>query len=50
MANGGLPAEWDALPHPARVRKAVEIGRHSRSDAGAARLLGEWRSAGFTQR
>ena len=50
MANGALPTEWEALAHSARVRKAVEVGRQSRTDAGAARLLREWRAGGFTQR
>jgi hypothetical protein len=50
MASGGLPAEWEALSHSARVRKAVEVGRQSRSDATAARLLRDWRAGGFTQR
>ncbi|MBN9521188.1 hypothetical protein J0H58_22150 [bacterium] len=50
MANGGLPAEWEGLPYSARVRKAVEVGRQSLSDAKAARLLREWRAGGFTQR
>jgi hypothetical protein len=50
MASGGLPAEWEALSHSARVRKAVELGRQSRSDATAARLLRDWRAGGFTQR
>jgi hypothetical protein len=50
MANGGLPAEWEVLSHSARVRKAVEVGRHSRSDATAARLLRDWSAGGFTQR
>jgi hypothetical protein len=50
MPSGGLPAEWDALPHSARVRKAVEVGRWSLTDATATRLLREWRAGGFTQR
>jgi hypothetical protein len=50
MANRGLPVEWEALSHSARVRKAVEVGRQSRSDAAAARLLRDWSSGGFTQR
>src|SRR5262249_24582582 len=50
MANDGLPAEWEALSHSARVRKAVEVGRQSRSGATAAKLLGDWRTGGFTQR
>jgi hypothetical protein len=50
MANGALPAEWEALSHSARVRKAVEVGKQSRADAAAARLLREWRAGGFTQR
>lgn len=50
MANGALPAEWEALSHSARVRKAVEVGRQSRTDAKAARMLREWRAErGFTQ-
>jgi hypothetical protein len=50
MANGKLPAEWEALPHSARVRRAVELGRQSRTDARAAQLLRDWRTGGFTQR
>src|SRR5262245_58382737 len=50
MANSGLPAEWEARSHAARVRKAVEIGRQSWADAEAARLLRDWRAGGFTQR
>ena len=50
MAKGGLPAAWEAIPHSARVRKAVEVGRQSRSEPGAARLLRGLRSGGFTQR
>lgn len=50
MANGGLPPEWEALSHSARIRKAIEVGRESRSDATAARLLRDWGSGGFTQR
>jgi hypothetical protein len=50
MANAGLPGEWEALPHSARVRKAVEVGRKSRTDTKAARLIREWRGGGFTQR
>lgn len=50
MANDGLPAEWEALSHSARIRKAVEVGRQSRSDFAAARLLRDWRTGGFTQR
>src|SRR5687767_8763959 len=51
MANGALPAEWEALSHSARVRKAVEVGKQSRTDAKAAKLLREWRTeGGFTQR
>src|SRR6266511_3730235 len=50
MANGALPAQWEALSHSARVRKAVEVGKQSRTDASAARLLREWRAGGFTQR
>ncbi len=50
MANDGLPAEWEALSHPARVRKAVEVGRQSRSDATVTWLLRDWRTGGFTQR
>jgi hypothetical protein len=50
MDSGGLPAEWEALSHSARVRKAVELGRQSRSHATAARLLREWGAGGFTQR
>ena len=50
MANGGLPDEWEGLPHSGRVWKAVEVGRWSRSDAAAAQLLRDWSSGGFTQR
>jgi hypothetical protein len=50
MASDGLPAEWEALPHSGRVRKAVEVGRRSRTDGDAARLLRDWRTGGFTQR
>ena len=50
MSNIGLPAEREALSHSARVRKAVEVGRQSRSDAAAAWLLRDWRTGGFTQR
>ncbi|HEY1188911.1 MAG TPA: hypothetical protein VGE74_14750, partial [Gemmata sp.] len=50
MANGALPANWEALSHSARVRKAIEVGKQSRAEAGAARLLNEWRAGGFTQR
>ena len=50
MVNSGLPAEWEALSHSARVRKAVEVGRQSRSDTTAAQLLSDWGSGGFTQR
>lgn len=51
MANGALPAEWEELSHSARVRKAVEVGKQSRTDAKAARMLREWRTeGGFTQR
>ena len=50
MANGGLPPEWEALSHSARIRKAIEVGRGSRSDASAGRLLRDWGSGGFTQR
>lgn len=50
MASEGLPAEWEAIHHSIRVRKAVELGRQSRSDLTAARLLSNWRVSGFTQR
>ncbi|WP_165245528.1 hypothetical protein [Paludisphaera soli] len=50
MTNGGLPIEWESISHSARVRKAVEVGRRSRSDPSAARLLRDWSSGGFTQR
>jgi hypothetical protein len=50
MANGALPAEWEALSHSARVRRAVELGRRSRTDARAAQQLRDWRGGGFTQR
>ncbi|HEY2783969.1 MAG TPA: hypothetical protein VGJ05_03265 [Fimbriiglobus sp.] len=50
MASGGLPTEWEALSHSARVSKAVELGRKSRASAAAARLLREWGAGGFTQR
>src|SRR4051812_22410261 len=51
MAKASLPAEWEALAYPARVRKAVEVGRQSRADADAARMLRAWRAGGgFPQR
>jgi hypothetical protein len=50
MAKRGLPAEWESIPHSTRARKAVELGRQSRTDESAARLLRDWRSGGFTQR
>ncbi len=50
MMNRALPAEMESLPHSGRVRRAVEIGRRSRSDPEAARLLRDWREGGFTQR
>jgi hypothetical protein len=51
MANEALPAEWEVLPFAARVRKAVEVGRQSRTDAAAAEMLAVWRTeGGFTQR
>jgi hypothetical protein len=50
MAKGKLPAEWEAMSHSARVRKAVEVGKKSRTDAKAERLLRDWRTGGFTQR
>ena len=50
MAKGDLTAEREALSHSARVRKAIEVGRESRSDISAARLLRDWASGGFTQR
>ena len=46
MANGVLSAEWEGLSHSPRVRKAVEVGRQSRSDATAARLLRDWSTGG----
>lgn len=50
MANGALPAEFESLPHSARVRRAVELGRQARTDSETSRLLREWRTGGFTQR
>ena len=50
MADAIWPAELEALPHAARVRRAVEIGRQARVDPTAAALLRGWRSGGFTQR
>jgi hypothetical protein len=50
MAKDGLPAEWEAIPHPRRVRKAIEVGRLSRADLKSAALLRHWRAGGFTQR
>lgn len=50
MAKGALPAEWETLPHSARVRRAVEMGRRSQTEPETARILREWRTGGFTQR
>lgn len=50
MNSGELPAEWELISHVARVRRAVELGRQSRSEPTAARLLSELRTGGFTQR
>ena len=51
MAEDELPTGWEALPHSARVRKAIELGRRSRSDAAAAQQLRDWAaSGGFTLR
>ena len=46
-AAEAIAIEWEALPHSARVRKAVEVGRQSRTDEKVAQLLRSWRAGGL---
>jgi hypothetical protein len=48
--SSALPDGLESLSHSGRVRRAVEVGRQSRTDAEAARTLRQWREGGFTLR
>jgi hypothetical protein len=50
MTRDVLPAELESVPHSGRVRRAVELGRRSRTDPEAAAILRAWAGGGFTQR
>lgn len=50
MTAKALPSEWEKLPHFGRVKKAIEVGRHSRTDAASSALLRSLQGGGFTER